>query len=63
MRAISSRRERLPDRRRSEIFEFECASLRYTATIGRFATVVSRNLPLDTNRTAAPTLPREMQRS
>jgi hypothetical protein len=36
MTIISGRRERLPDRRRSETFELECAGLRYTATIARF---------------------------
>jgi hypothetical protein len=30
-------RERLPDRRAAESFEFEVAGLHYTATIGRFA--------------------------
>jgi hypothetical protein len=36
MTALSSRRQRLPARRRSETFELECAGLRYTATIARF---------------------------
>jgi len=30
-------RERLPNRRAAETFEFECASLRYTCTISRYA--------------------------
>jgi hypothetical protein len=30
-------RLRLPDRRRSETFEFECVGLRYTATVSWFA--------------------------
>jgi hypothetical protein len=30
-------RERLPDRRASETFALECAGLKYTATISRFA--------------------------
>jgi hypothetical protein len=30
-------RNRLPNRRLAEIFDFEVAGLRYTATIGRFA--------------------------
>jgi hypothetical protein len=32
----SSSRQRLPQRRRSETFEFEVSGLRYTATLGRF---------------------------
>jgi hypothetical protein len=32
-----SARKRLPNRRLAESFEFECAGLRYTATVGRFA--------------------------
>jgi hypothetical protein len=35
--AAGSNRERLPDRRTSTTFDFECAGLWYTATIGRFA--------------------------
>jgi ribonucleoside-diphosphate reductase alpha chain len=31
------KRERLPNRRPGETFEFEVAGLRYTATIGRFS--------------------------
>jgi hypothetical protein len=34
--ATQSRRERLPDRRLGETFNFECAGLRYTCTVGRF---------------------------
>jgi hypothetical protein len=30
------KRERLPSRRLSETFDFECAGLRYTCTFGRF---------------------------
>jgi hypothetical protein len=30
-------RERLPNRRAAETFEFECASLRYTCTVRRYA--------------------------
>jgi hypothetical protein len=30
-------RQRLPNRRLAETFELECAGLRYTATVGRFA--------------------------
>jgi hypothetical protein len=30
------KRERLPDRRLNETFNFECSGLRYTCTIGRF---------------------------
>jgi Family of unknown function (DUF6074) len=30
-------RERLPNRRAAETFEFECASLRYTCTVSRYA--------------------------
>src|SRR5437588_8753871 len=29
-------RERLPNRRASTVFDFECAGLRYTATVSRF---------------------------
>lgn len=29
-------RQRLPDRRESETFEFDCAGLRYVATVSRF---------------------------
>jgi hypothetical protein len=36
MRATASRRERLPNRRAGVTFDFVCAGLRYTATIGRF---------------------------
>jgi hypothetical protein len=33
---VAIKRERLPNRRQSETFDFECAGLRYTCTIGRF---------------------------
>jgi hypothetical protein len=36
MGATASTRERLPNRRMSATFDFVCAGLRYTATIGRF---------------------------
>jgi len=36
MTTLSSRRERIPDRRRSETFELACGGLRDTVTIGRF---------------------------
>src|SRR5216683_236718 len=36
MAATNSNRERLPTRRMSATFDFVCAGLRYTATIGRF---------------------------
>jgi hypothetical protein len=32
----NGRRERLPNRRSSETFAFECAGLRYTATVSRY---------------------------
>jgi len=33
---MAQHRERLPNRRIGETFEFEVAGLRYTATVGRF---------------------------
>jgi hypothetical protein len=33
---VAIKRERLPNRRLSETFDFECAGLRYTCTVGRF---------------------------
>ena len=36
MTAAQSRRERLPNRRQSETFSFECVGLRYTATASWF---------------------------
>jgi hypothetical protein len=33
---VSVKRERLPNRRQSETFDFECGGLRYTCTVGRF---------------------------
>jgi hypothetical protein len=36
MAVIDSKRERLPNRRMSATFDFVCAGLRYTATIGHF---------------------------
>jgi hypothetical protein len=33
---VAIKRERLPNRRQSETFDFEFAGLRYTCTIGRF---------------------------
>jgi hypothetical protein len=36
MTATEAKRERLPNRRLSETFDFECAGLRYTCTVGRF---------------------------
>jgi hypothetical protein len=33
---VSIKRERLPDRRQSETFDFECGGLRYTCSFGRF---------------------------
>jgi hypothetical protein len=36
MTATAPQRERLPNRRIGETFDFVCAGLRYTCTIGRF---------------------------
>jgi hypothetical protein len=36
MTTTQLKRERLPNRRQSETFNFECAGLRYTCTFGRF---------------------------
>jgi hypothetical protein len=33
---VSVKRERLPNRRQSQTFDFEFAGLRYTCTVGRF---------------------------
>jgi hypothetical protein len=33
---VSVKRERLPNRRQSETFDFKCGGLRYTCTVGRF---------------------------
>jgi hypothetical protein len=41
--AISSRRERLRNRRRSQTFELECVALRSSATIGRFRDGLTRD--------------------
>jgi len=35
MIATEAHRQRLPNRRRNATFDFECAGLRYTATVGR----------------------------
>ena len=34
---MTAARERLPNRRGNETFNFECSGLRYSATVGRFA--------------------------
>ena len=36
-RAVTTVRQRLPDRRCAETFELEVGALRYTATVGRFS--------------------------
>jgi len=37
MTATKPHRERLPNRRLGETFNFECSGLQYTCTVGRFA--------------------------
>ena len=51
-----SARTRLPNRRLAESFSFECAGLRYTATVGRYSDGSVGELFLNNHRaTARPT--------
>lgn len=52
---VSVKRERLPNRRQSETFDFECGGLRYTCRSAGFATAESLKFFLViTNRIPQP---------
>jgi hypothetical protein len=48
------KRERFPNRRLSETFDFECAGLRYTCTVGRFSGGTSQSCFYRTKRDDPP---------
>ena len=48
---MTAARERLPDRRGNETFNFECGGLRYCATVGRFADGRIAELFLENHKT------------